>query len=125
MTLVPGAGVTPEDIASVQEAQEEMMPETVTILVRAEVKDGRGGTKVTFTAAALQSIGRVGTVRDQIAQQFAGQLRGKATAILTVPVGTAVREQDRVHVLNGDYVVVADLSRSSYATAARYLIEEV
>lgn len=125
MTLVPGTGVTPEDIASVQEAQQEMMPETVTILVRGEVKDGRGGTKVTFTAAAQQSIGRIGTVRDQIAQQFAGQLRGKATAILTVPVGTAVREQDRVHVLAGDYVVVADLSRSSYATAARYLIEEV
>lgn len=125
MTVTPGGGVTPEDIASVQEAQEEMMPEVVTLLQRVTQPDGRGGTKVTFQPRAQQSIGRVGTVRDQMRAAFAGTLRGKATAVLTVPVGTPVVEQDRVGVLGGTYNVVADLSRSSYATAARYLIEEV
>lgn len=126
--LLPGAGVTPEDISSVREAQEEMMPEVVVIYDRVPAPDGRGGTKVTYPELApplSPTIGRVGTVRDQVAQQFASQLRGKATAILTVPVGAAVVQQRRVLVLGGVYDVVADLSRSSYATAARFLIEEV
>jgi hypothetical protein len=120
-----GGGVTDADLASVREAQEEMMPETVTLLERAEVKDGRGGTKVTWTARSQTVSGRVGTVRDNMRLAYAGQLRGKATAVLTIPVGSPLKELDRVHVLNADYNVVADLSKSSYATAARYLIEEV
>lgn len=125
MTVTPGAGVTPEDILSVQEAQQEMMPEYVTMHERHEARDSRGGTIVTFTVLPDQTIGRVGKVKDTTRVAFAGQLRGKATAILTVPVNAPLKELWRVTVLGADYNVVADLSRSSYATASRFLIEEV
>lgn len=125
MSITPGVGVTPEDITSVQEAQEEMMPEYVTVLARNEERDTRGGTKVTYTALPEQTIGRVGKVKDTTRVAFAGQLRGKSTAILTVPVNAPVVELCRVRVLGIDFNVVADLSRSSYATASRFLIEEV
>ena len=101
------------------------MPELVTVKDRVEIRDSRGGTTVTYVARPTQIIGRVGTVRDSMQAAFAGQLRGKATGVLTVPVGSGVTQQCRVTVLGGDYNVVADLSKSSYATASRYLIEEV
>ncbi len=121
----PGTGITAEDLASVRDAQQEMMPEWVTLYQRVEARDSRGGTTETWTARTPQTIGRVGHVRDTVRAAFAGQLRGKATAMLTCPVGVPLVENDRVGVIGGLYRVVADMSKSSYATSARYLIEEV
>ena len=128
----PGAGISQDDIDSVKEAQEEMMPQYVTIKDRVETKDSRGGVKVTYPARAQQVIGRLGTVRDAVQTAFAGQIRGKSSAILTVPVGSGIVQQCQVVVLEGDnttvlgeFNVVADFSKSSYSTASRYLVAEV
>jgi hypothetical protein len=125
MSITPGTGVSPEDIASVQAAQRDMMPEIVTMLERVDSRDNRGGTISSYVERPEKTIGRVGKVKDTTRVAFAGQLRGKATAMLTVPVDCPIQELWRVQVLNGLYNVVADLSRSSYATSGRFLIEEV
>jgi hypothetical protein len=126
MTTTPGTGISAEDIDSVAEAQLDMMPETVTIIHRVVVRDTRGGESVTWPGPGIPTIGRLGRVNDQTMTAFAGQLRGKATAMLTVPRDAipVIREQDRVQVLGGVYVVVAK-QIGSYATAGKYLIEEV
>jgi hypothetical protein len=125
VTVPGGGGVTPEDINSVRQAQEQMMPELAVVGKRVEVRDSRGGTVVTYLTAAAPLKARVGQVRDELRTAFAGQLRGRASAMLTVPVGSDLQEGDRVTLLGGTYNVVGDLSRASYATAARFLIEEV
>jgi hypothetical protein len=107
------------------DAQAEMMPELIVVFDEVKVRDSRGGTTITYVERPLRIIGRVGKVTDQMQYAYAGQLRGKATAVLTVPVGSNLNERCKVHVLGGDYMVVADLSRSSYSTASRYLIEEI
>lgn len=101
------------------------MPEIVTIYERVETRDAMGGTIVTYEALPDTTIGRVGGVKDAQRVQFAGQLRGKSTAILTVPVGEPLKEQCRVGVIGGTYNVIASLSNSSYVTASRFLVEEV
>lgn len=131
----PGTGVTDDDILSVREAQQEMMPEIVRYWKRTLTRDIRGGQTYTFTEAPETTIGRIGAVKDDQQIAFADQMRGKATARLTVPYGTPIDENDRVEVSHtnpdssvtnlGTYIIVANLSRSSYSTAARYLIEEV
>lgn len=120
--------VSPEDIASVRQAQQQMMPEAVLVFKRMTVSDGRGGTKVTYQMLDDPIPGRVGRVQDTVRQAYASQLRGKSTAMLTVPVDNPLTEGDKVRVvgevLNGTYIVAADLSHASFATAARFLIEE-
>lgn len=115
--------VSPEDIASVQAAQEQMMPEAVLVEKRLTVPDGRGGTRVTFDLLPDPIPGRIGRVMDRTRQAYASQLRGAATSMLTVPVVNPLEQGDRVRVFGHTYNVVADLSAASFATAARYLIE--
>lgn len=125
-------GVSQEDLDSVREAQAQMMPERVWVDRRTVVRDSRGGTRVTYVRLDDPIPGRVGQLRDDLRVGFADRLRGTAAAMLTVPTrydedglpDSLIAENDRVEVLGATYNVVGDLSRGSYSTAFRYLIEE-
>lgn len=114
-----GAGISADDIASVQEAQAEMMPEWVFISDRVVT-----GGIATYEERDVPIIGRVGRVTVQIAAAFPGQVRDQAvTSVLTVPLGSPLAVTNRVRCLGRSFPVIGDLSQtSSYATASRYLL---
>lgn len=103
------------------------MPETAVWLPRVLTRDGSGGQKETWPGPGTGGVpARLGHVTDAMRAAYAGQLRGKSTATLTVPVRYgAIAENDRIAVLGGTYRVVARFGPTSYETARRMLVEEV
>ncbi len=117
--------ISDEELADLRAAAEELLPEQAVLLDRVPVRDTTGGTKTTWAARPGTIPARVGRVTDAEQVPFAGQLRGKATAALTLPALTALKEGDRVQVLGQTYSVVAVLGPVSWEVTRRLLVELV
>lgn len=114
-----------EELADLRAAAVELLPEQAVLLDRVPVRDTTGGTKATWVPRPGTVPARVGRVRDAEQVPFAGQLRGKATAALTLPALTVLTEADRVQVLGQTYNVVAVLGPVSWEVTRRLLVEQV
>lgn len=94
----------------------------------ARVRDSTGGTSVSWTPRAAQTPCRWGRPTDAEATIVGGTVAGRASLALSLPVGTVIREGDRVvNTAGGDlHEVVANLTPSSVmATQVRVLVREV
>lgn len=95
---------------------------------RTLVRDSTGGTKQTWVERGAPVTCRFTTITDEVAEQINGTEFGDATAMWLAPLGTVIKEGDKIRnaTVAGLWIVTRDVTPpSNLATAVRLGIREL
>lgn len=95
---------------------------------RTKVRDASGGTKQTWVERGVPVECRFAVLTDEVAKQVSGTEFGEATAMWLAPLGTLVKEGDKIRnsTVEGLWIVTRDLTPpSNLAVAVRLGIREL
>lgn len=110
--------LTASDLTHMRATQEDALPETCSIQVRALIGDGQGGQRERWSEGVSVSC-RLSPMSKEEAAKYADKLGASAGWVVTLPRDTSVGVYDRITISGVEYRVVGTNENESWETARR------
>lgn len=117
--------ISPAELAALQATANSAGDQTITIQRATKTPDGAGGSSLAYNTVATVT-GNLAQPSGQLMQNYDYLIGTTSTWMVRMPVGTNVKEGDRLEVTDGQTLLVqVVLQPQSYQTSLRLLASEV
>ncbi len=110
--------LTASDLANMRATQEDALPETCSIQVRALISDGQGGQRERWSEGVSVAC-RLAPMSKEEAAKYADKLGASSGWVVTLPHDTSVGVYDRITIGGVEYRVIGANENESWITARR------